>query len=76
MLKSEVERLNPQQRLLLEVSREALDDAGEVKWRGENIGVYIGSFGQDWYDLSVQDPQKGCIKSLCRSSFFLTILPR
>lgn len=58
MPKSEVERLNPQQRLLLEVSREALDDAGEVKWRGENIGVYIGSFGQDWYDLSVQDPQK------------------
>ena len=58
MAKSEVERLDPQQKLLLEVSREALDDAGEVKWRGQNIGVYVGSFGQDWYDLSVQDPQK------------------
>lgn len=51
MARSEVERLDPQQRLLLEVSRECLDDAGQVGWRGSNIGVYVGNYGQDWYDI-------------------------
>ncbi|KAF5025548.1 hypothetical protein F66182_2356 [Fusarium sp. NRRL 66182] len=50
MTRSEVERLDPQQRLLLEVSRECLDDAGEVGWKGAKIGVYVGNYGQDWYD--------------------------
>lgn len=57
MPKVEVERLDPQQRLLLEVSREALEDAGEVNWRGRNVGVYVGSFAQDWYDLTFSEPQ-------------------
>lgn len=57
MPKVEVERLDPQQRLLLEASREALEDAGEVNWRGRNIGVYVGSFAQDWYDLTFSEPQ-------------------
>lgn len=58
MPKVEVERLDPQQRLLLEVSREALEDAGEIKWRGRNIGAYVGSFAQDWYDLTFSEPQR------------------
>jgi acyl transferase domain-containing protein len=58
MPRREVERLDPQQRLLLEVSREALEDAGEVNWKGENIGVYIGTYGQDWYDLVLSETQR------------------
>jgi acyl transferase domain-containing protein len=58
MPRSEIERVDPQHRMLLEVSREALDDAGEINWRGQNIGVYAGSYGQDWYDVSVHDSQK------------------
>ncbi|KAH8805416.1 hypothetical protein F5884DRAFT_846143 [Xylogone sp. PMI_703] len=55
--RAEMERLDPQQRLLLEVSREALDDAGEVGWRGSNIGVYVGNYGQDYYDLFNRETQ-------------------
>ncbi len=58
MPRAEVERLDPQQRLLLEVSRECVDDAGETGWKGRNIGVYIGSYGQDWYDVFNRDPLK------------------
>ncbi|KAH8648631.1 hypothetical protein BX600DRAFT_389283 [Xylariales sp. PMI_506] len=58
MTLTEIERVDPQQRLLLEVTREALDDAGETNWRGENIGVYAGNYGQDWYDLCFRDPQQ------------------
>ncbi|KAF7563661.1 hypothetical protein G7046_g476 [Stylonectria norvegica] len=57
MPRSEVETLDPQQRLLLEVAREALDDSGETGWKGSNIGVYVGGYGQDWYDVSVRDTQ-------------------
>lgn len=58
MPRAELERLDPQQRLLLEVSRECIDDAGETGWKGRNIGVYIGSYGQDWYDVFNRDPLK------------------
>ena len=58
MARGELERLDPQQRILLEVARESLDDAGEVHWKGKNIGVYVGSFGNDWYDLFNSDAQK------------------
>jgi acyl transferase domain-containing protein len=51
LARRELERLDPQQRLLLEVSHECLDDAGEVDWKGSDIGVYVGCFGQDWYDV-------------------------
>jgi acyl transferase domain-containing protein len=55
--RKELERLDPQQRLLLEVAREALDDSGEVGWKGSNMGVYVGSYGQDWYDLFHRETQ-------------------
>ncbi|EFQ92956.1 hypothetical protein PTT_09821 [Pyrenophora teres f. teres 0-1] len=57
MPRGEVEALDPQQRLLLEVAREALDDGGETGWQGSNTGVYVGSYGQDWYDVSVRDAE-------------------
>ncbi|KIX08676.1 uncharacterized protein Z518_03333 [Rhinocladiella mackenziei CBS 650.93] len=58
MPRGEVARLDPQQRLLLEVARESIDDAGEVGWKGSNIGVYVGTFSQDWYDAFNQEALK------------------
>ncbi|RYP70869.1 hypothetical protein DL769_004844 [Monosporascus sp. CRB-8-3] len=57
MARKEAERLDPQQRILLEVARESLDDAGEVGWKGESVGVYVGNFGNDWYDMAQADTQ-------------------
>lgn len=58
MARGELEVLDPQQRLLLEVSRESIDDAGEVNWQGTNVGVYVGTFGNDWYDILQRDSQR------------------
>ncbi|KAK6827388.1 polyketide synthase [Apiospora arundinis] len=58
MARSELEVLDPQQRLLFEVTKESLDDAGEVGSKGKNIGVYVGSFGNDWYDLVQKESQR------------------
>ncbi|KAF9694091.1 hypothetical protein EKO04_007724 [Ascochyta lentis] len=55
MTKTEVEWLDPQQRILLEVAKESLDDAGEIGVKGSNMGVYVGSFGQDWYDILARE---------------------
>ncbi|KAK3360559.1 polyketide synthase [Lasiosphaeria hispida] len=57
MSRSELERCDPQQRQLLEVVRECLEDAGEVEYRGKPIGCYIGTFGQDWHEMSVKESQ-------------------
>ena len=58
MSPKEIERCDPQQRQMLEVSREAMEDAGETDWRGQKIGVYTGSFGEDWFDMLQKDPQQ------------------
>lgn len=58
MPRGEIERMDPQQRLLLEVARECLDDSGEVHWQGSSTGVYIGCFGQDWYDVQNRETLK------------------
>jgi len=58
MARSELEVLDPQQRLLFEVTKESLDDAGEADSKGKNIGVYVGSFGNDWYDLVQKESQR------------------
>lgn len=57
MSKAEVERLDPSQRLLLEVVYEAFENSGEKNWRGQNIGCYVGVFGEDWLDLHSKDTQ-------------------
>ncbi|KAK9770756.1 putative Carrier domain-containing protein [Seiridium cardinale] len=56
MGRKEAERCDPQQRLLLEVTRECLEDAGEVNYRGQRIGCYVGSFGSTWSRLQGMDP--------------------
>ncbi|UKZ82860.1 Type I Iterative PKS [Trichoderma virens FT-333] len=57
MSRKEVERCDPQQRLLLEVAREALEDAGEVNYRGERVGCYVGTFGDDWAQIAGKETQ-------------------
>ncbi|KAL7918584.1 hypothetical protein ACQKWADRAFT_330517 [Trichoderma austrokoningii] len=57
MSNGEVEMLDPQQRLLLEVVREALDDSGDTGWKGSNVGVYVGSHGDDFHNLMLRDTQ-------------------
>nr|A0A455LLX1.1 RecName: Full=Highly reducing polyketide synthase atnH; Short=HR-PKS atnH; AltName: Full=Arthripenoid biosynthesis cluster protein H [Arthrinium sp.]AYO60881.1 HR-PKS AtnH [Arthrinium sp.] len=59
MSQAEVARVDPQQRLLLEVMHEALENAGEVNFRGSDIAVYAGSFGQDWLQMQARDMQEG-----------------
>lgn len=57
MKRNEVELLDPQQRLLLEAVWECMERAGQTDWRGTNIGCYVGSFGEDWHDLTTVDTQ-------------------
>lgn len=65
--------LDPKQRLHLKVAREAIDDAGETRWKGTNVGVYIGCYGQDLYDLSVRDTQAhGIYQVLGQNDFMVS----
>lgn len=57
MNRKEVEKLDPQQKLLLEVIWECMENAGQVGWRGKNIGCYVGVFGEDWLDMAAKEPQ-------------------
>ncbi|KAG5979866.1 Type I Iterative PKS [Claviceps digitariae] len=57
MNRTEVERTDPQVRLMLEVALEALEDAGMTNWRGRMIGTYIGSFGEDWFEMMSKENQ-------------------
>ncbi|KAF2788729.1 putative polyketide synthase [Melanomma pulvis-pyrius CBS 109.77] len=55
--RSELENADPQQRQLLEVTRECLENAGEVDYRGRSIGCYVGTFGDDWMQIMGKDTQ-------------------
>ncbi|KAF7890820.1 uncharacterized protein EAF01_010629 [Botrytis porri] len=56
--RAELEKVDPQHRLLLEVTRECLENAGEINWRGKNIGCYVGVFGEDWLAVHAQGFQR------------------
>ncbi|EXK26726.1 hypothetical protein FOMG_16673 [Fusarium oxysporum f. sp. melonis 26406] len=62
--KRELEKVDPQQRLLLEVTRECLEDAGEVNYRGKTIGCYVGTFGDDWLLMSAKEPLHGGVHTV------------
>lgn len=53
----EAARMDPQQRQLLEVVWECLENAGESNWRGQEVGCFVGVYGEDWIDLNSKDPQ-------------------
>ncbi|USP74624.1 uncharacterized protein yc1106_01898 [Curvularia clavata] len=55
MSQKESGRTDPQQKLLLELVRECFESAGEINWRGKDIGTYVGSFGNDWMEMSLKD---------------------
>ncbi|KAH7240057.1 polyketide synthase [Fusarium redolens] len=59
LTKNELERVDPQQRLLLEVTHECLEDAGEINYRGKQIGCYVGTFGDDWLIMNTKEPLRG-----------------
>ncbi|KAL1961386.1 hypothetical protein VTO42DRAFT_114 [Malbranchea cinnamomea] len=71
MSQKEVERVDPQQRLLLEVMYETLENAGETNWRGKDIGVYTGSFSQDWIQMHAKDAQDGSVYDLTSNDDFV-----
>lgn len=43
---------------MLEIVRECIEDAGETDWRGRNIGVYMGTFGEDWFEMYAKESQQ------------------
>ncbi|KAF2676482.1 polyketide synthase [Lentithecium fluviatile CBS 122367] len=57
MSASQVEQVDPQQRLLLETVYESLENAGERDFRGKNIGVYVGTFAEDWIEMHAKDAE-------------------
>ncbi|KAE8154264.1 hypothetical protein BDV25DRAFT_126571 [Aspergillus avenaceus] len=53
-----VERLDPQQRLLMEVIWECLENSGQTKWHGKDVGCFVGVFGENWAELTNKDNQQ------------------
>ncbi|KAM7215616.1 hypothetical protein V8F06_009003 [Rhypophila decipiens] len=71
MTRAELGVVDPQQRLLLELTRECFENAGETDWRGKDIGVYIGIFGEDWNDIQHHDRQDMYLYKLVGMSDFV-----
>jgi len=46
MSKAEAEQIDPQQRMILEVVWECMENGGQTGWRGDNIGVFLGTFNE------------------------------
>ncbi|KAF5254823.1 hypothetical protein FANTH_443 [Fusarium anthophilum] len=59
LTKNELEMVDPQQRLLLEVTHECLEEAGEISYRGKQVGCYVGTFGDDWLIMNAKEPLQG-----------------
>ncbi|KAK1594233.1 LOW QUALITY PROTEIN: beta-ketoacyl synthase domain-containing protein [Colletotrichum navitas] len=53
--KQEAELMDPRQRLFLEVAYEALENSGSKSWKGNDVGVYVGTMGDDWATLESRD---------------------
>lgn len=53
MSKTESETLDPQQKLLLEVVYECMQNAGQAQWRGQNIGCFVGVWGDVRFLLQI-----------------------
>ncbi|KAI0508642.1 hypothetical protein F5B22DRAFT_658952 [Xylaria bambusicola] len=64
--REELAKTDPQQRKVLEVFRECLENAGETNWRSRPIGVYVGTFGDDWLlNVSRESQIKGGYNLCC-----------
>ncbi|KAI0426766.1 acyl transferase domain-containing protein [Xylaria sp. FL1042] len=71
MTRAELGIIDPQQRLLLEITRECFETAGETGWRGKDVGVYIGTFGEDWNDIQYHDRQDSHLYKLAGAGDFI-----
>ncbi|KAJ5107592.1 hypothetical protein N7456_004267 [Penicillium angulare] len=47
--------LDPQQMALMEVVWECMENAGQSGWRGSDIGLYVGVFGEDWHEITAKE---------------------
>ncbi|KAI6309894.1 Type I Iterative PKS [Pyricularia oryzae] len=56
--RQEAEMMDPRQRLLLEVVHEAFETAGETRFRGADVGVYVGQMGDEWDNMAMLDRQR------------------
>ncbi|KAF7558654.1 hypothetical protein G7046_g5503 [Stylonectria norvegica] len=66
--RTKTERADPHQRKMLEVVLEVVDDAGETNFRGELIGCYMGSVGEDWIEMWAKEPQHMTIRTGCSAA--------
>ena len=57
MTADEIGKTDPQQRQILEVTRECLENAGEINYEGKPIGCYVGTFAEDWLRMGARDSQ-------------------
>ncbi|KKA30866.1 hypothetical protein TD95_000725 [Thielaviopsis punctulata] len=72
MSRTELESLDPRQRILLEVVWECMENAGQKEWRGTRTGVFVGSFSQDWMEMTARDPlMKGVFRIYNGADFYL-----
>ncbi|KAL0933322.1 Lovastatin diketide synthase LovF 1 [Colletotrichum truncatum] len=55
--KQEAELMDPRQRLFLEVAYEALESSGTTNFRGSDVGVYVGTMGEEWNHIESKDQQ-------------------
>ncbi|KFZ17505.1 hypothetical protein V502_04560 [Pseudogymnoascus sp. VKM F-4520 (FW-2644)] len=58
MTRKEIEVMDPQQRLALEVVYECLQSSGTTDWKGKDIGVFFGIYGEDWADMQAKESQQ------------------
>ncbi|XPS74002.1 hypothetical protein M3J09_006130 [Ascochyta lentis] len=58
MTRKEIEVMDPQQRLALEVVYECLQSSGTTNWKGKDIGVFFGIYGEDWADMQAKESQQ------------------
>lgn len=71
----EARRLDPQQRQLMEVVWECLENAGETRWQGADIGLYVGTFGDDWLEVSLRSGLRADRYQLLGGSRVCTVQP-
>lgn len=58
MTRKEIEVMDPQQRLALEVVYECLQSSGTTDWKGKNIGVFFGIYGEvlaHWFHFLLEE---------------------
>ncbi|PHH79014.1 hypothetical protein CDD82_2707 [Ophiocordyceps australis] len=67
---SEAVMMDPQQRLLLQVVWECMENAGQTKWQGTDIGCFVGSFGEDAHDTAFMDTQLSGVYRIVNSPDF------